>query len=89
MPAPPKENLFPIPMAVFFYIAYRTLMWICVSVLVDIYNFLSTPEGRAINIVMKGWQKPDFLDDTTELPPEDHFKNIYTSTADSCTLLNF
>ena len=27
---------------------------------------------------MKGWRKPDFLDDTTELPPKDHFKNIKT-----------
>ena len=36
-------------------------------------QLLSTPEGRVI--VMKGWQKPDFLDDTTELLPEDHFTN--------------
>ena len=50
-------------------------------VLVDIYNFYQHLKAN------EGLAKPDFLDNKTELPPKDHFKNIHT--ADSWNIIKF
>ena len=48
--------------------------------LVNLYNFFTAADGRAITL--KGWKKSGIsgiLDGTTTLNPEDPFKNLYES----------